>query len=153
MRITINRRYLILHLVLSSICRHLSFTRCREKEFSLLVIHAVLALAKIAEEAWRTYTTITPIICVIRSQACAQHDNDNSSVRKVHNVIHGQFQNTRHFDILRAQFLRSRRGLCKVREISGRRDNDGSNYRAVSSQFHNIANVMNINYSFNCIVI
>lgn len=56
----------------------------REREgifYSLLVIRAVLALAKIAEEAWRTYTTITPIICVIRSQACARLDNDNSSVR------------------------------------------------------------------------
>lgn len=80
---------------LSEICRHVFREMQREGIFySLLVIRAVLALAKIAEKAWRTYTTITPIICVIRLQACVRLDNDNSSVRKVHNVIHGQFQNT-----------------------------------------------------------
>jgi len=64
----------------------------------------------------------------------------------VHNMIHGQFQNTRHFDIPYAQFLRSRRGLCKVREIS-HRDNDGSNYLAGSSQFYD----MNMNrLLYNC---
>lgn len=65
----------------------------RRKEdlmYSSLASRTQVALAKITEKAWRTYTAITPTY-YIHSRA---RPGDDSSVRKVHNMIHGQFQKT-----------------------------------------------------------